>query len=496
LHRAGKRRKRRAKTIVVKISFSAAVLAHVVEELQVLIGGEIQYVAQSRELQIILSVFKRESGEKHLLLDASPKFYRAHLTDKRAPKTKEPSPFLRALQKHLLGGKITKIAQRGADRVLDLTIENGDEEFLLSAELMGKHANIILVSPENKILEAAKIVSAKQSRVRQVAPGREYSAPPAPPQFAKTETDSPAPNSSELDEYFSQLETSDARVQAGSTLAGSLRKTLKRKTQTLAQVQRGASQSARADEFQKFGDLILSQMHAIKNGTTQAELADYFSENAATISIPLNADLSPSQNAQKYFGRAKRARESFDEYQKLQTQLEREIADLQTLFAQVERNDLTSEEIEKLREKANARGWIRVAQTAEGSSAKNEKPDFGGFKIKRFFAPDGTEVLVGESATANDYLVTRLAHGNDWWLHLRGGVSAHAIIKTHGAPERVAGSTLEFAARLVIARSVAKHAGWAEVDYTLKKYVRKPRKAAPGSVVISHQKTLRVEPEK
>ncbi len=480
----------------MKISFSATVLARIAEELQVLIGGEIQRVSQPNELQIIVSVFKKNVGEKHLLLDASPRFYRAHFTDKRAPKTKEPAPFLRALQKHFLGGKVIKIAQRGADRILDLTIKNGDEEFLLSAELMGKHANLILISPENKILEAAKIISPKQSRVRQVAPGREYSGPPAPPNFSKPETGFSIPSSAELDEHFSQLENSDDRVQAGSTLAGSLRKTLKRKNKTLAQVQRGALQSARAEEFQKFGDLILSQMHIIQNQSTQAELTDYYSPDAATISIPLESDLSPSQNAQKYFGKAKRARESLDEYQKLQAQMESEIADLESLLAQAEREDLALDELENLRAEANKRGWIRAAQSAESSSNENGKPDFGGFKIKRFFAPDGTEVLVGESATANDYLVTRLASGNDWWLHLRGATSAHAIIKTNNAPERVAGSTLEFAARLVIARSVAKHAGWAEVDYTLKKYVRKPRKAAAGSVVISNQKTLRVEPEK
>ena len=67
-------------------------------------------------------------------------------------------------------------------------------------------------------------------------------------------------------------------------------------------------------------------------------------------------------------------------------------------------------------------------------------------------------------------------------------------MRTHNAPDRVPRSTLLFAARLVVARSVAKHAGWAEVDYTLRKYVRKPRKAAPGSVTMTNQKTLHVEP--
>ena len=76
---------------------------------------------------------------------------------------------------------------------------------------------------------------------------------------------------------------------------------------------------------------------------------------------------------------------------------------------------------------------------------------------------------------------------------MRGGTSSHAIIQTQNAPDRVPQSTLQFAARAVAARSVAKHAGWAEVDYTLRKYVRKPRKAAPGAVVHTNAKTLHVE---
>jgi predicted ribosome quality control (RQC) complex YloA/Tae2 family protein len=34
------------------------------------------------------------------------------------------------------------------------------------------------------------------------------------------------------------------------------------------------------------------------------------------------------------------------------------------------------------------------------------------------------------------------------------------------------------------------------VDYTLRKYVRKPRKAKPGLVTISQEKTIIVSPDK
>ena len=122
------------------------------------------------------------------------------------------------------------------------------------------------------------------------------------------------------------------------------------------------------------------------------------------------------------------------------------------------------------------------------------RPDFDGKRIRTYTSPEGWQVFVGDNAVANDYLVQRLGHSNDWWLHLRAGTSAHAIIRTNNAPLKVPRETLEFAARLVARRSAAKHAGVVAVDYTLKKYVRKPRKAAPGSVTYSHEKTLHVLP--
>jgi putative ABC transport system ATP-binding protein len=90
-------------------------------------------------------------------------------------------------------------------------------------------------------------------------------------------------------------------------------------------------------------------------------------------------------------------------------------------------------------------------------------------------------VLVGENAAANDFLLTRIAKPNDWWLHVRTGTGAHVIIRTENQPQRVPRSTLEFAARLAAQHSADKHARLVEVDYTLRKYVRKPKGAPQAS---------------
>jgi predicted ribosome quality control (RQC) complex YloA/Tae2 family protein len=50
-----------------------------------------------------------------------------------------------------------------------------------------------------------------------------------------------------------------------------------------------------------------------------------------------------------------------------------------------------------------------------------------------------------------------------------------------------------FAAKVAVQHSPQKHAGFVAVDYTLKKYVRKPRGAAKGTALYTHEKTLHVE---
>ena len=101
-------------------------------------------------------------------------------------------------------------------------------------------------------------------------------------------------------------------------------------------------------------------------------------------------------------------------------------------------------------------------------------------------------MLVGENATSNDYLTTRLAAPSDIWLHARAVTSAHGIIRARNRPVAVSAAAIRLAAEQVARRSQAKHARLVAVDYTLKKYVRKPRGAQPGQVTYTNEKTMDV----
>jgi predicted ribosome quality control (RQC) complex YloA/Tae2 family protein len=106
---------------------------------------------------------------------------------------------------------------------------------------------------------------------------------------------------------------------------------------------------------------------------------------------------------------------------------------------------------------------------------------------------DGAEALVGGSAAGNERVTFDLARPEDLWLHARGVPGAHVILRTQdGEPAQDA---IQAAAEIAAARSAARDATRVEVDYTLRKYVRKIRGGAPGRVTYRNERTIAVVPE-
>ena len=164
----------------MKIPFDSLTLMAAAEEMRrALARGRIQRVTQPGELELLLTV--RSGGANHLLtISADALFARAHLTYARRPNPPEPAAFCMICRKYLEGGIITAVEQRGFDRILDLSVETAGQQLTLTAELMGKHSNVILISESGMVLDAIKRISPKKSRFRAIHPGSSYIQPPAP----------------------------------------------------------------------------------------------------------------------------------------------------------------------------------------------------------------------------------------------------------------------------------------------------------------------------
>ena len=103
----------------------------------------------------------------------------------------------------------------------------------------------------------------------------------------------------------------------------------------------------------------------------------------------------------------------------------------------------------------------------------------------RYLSEDGIEMLVGKNAAQNDR-ITLGAKPEEMWLHAKDMPGSHVVICKEGEIPR---ATMQQAAMLAAWYSKGQRSSTVPVDYTARKYVKKPSGAAPGKVIYTHQKT-------
>ena len=147
-----------------------------------LIGSKVDKVHQPTKNELVL-IMRSRQGNFKLFMTADANAPRFHIIE-NAPENPQTPPMLcMLLRKKLVGATLTEIEQYGLDRVVlfkfDATNEIGDKiKLTLAVEIMAQHSNIILISEENKVIDAIKRVDAEKSSYRLVLPGAVYKLPP------------------------------------------------------------------------------------------------------------------------------------------------------------------------------------------------------------------------------------------------------------------------------------------------------------------------------
>ncbi len=165
------------------------VLKKIIDELrEILPGSLVSKVYQPGKREILLELWKPGGGCR-LLISAHPHLCSAHITVKEFENPLSPPRFCQSLRKHLSGARIRDIELTEFERAFTVTFqargEGGEaQHYRLVAELFGRHSNIILLDENGTILNALKIVTERDSSVREVASGISYRPlPPLPKTF-------------------------------------------------------------------------------------------------------------------------------------------------------------------------------------------------------------------------------------------------------------------------------------------------------------------------
>lgn len=513
----------------MRVPFDSLCLCSALHEIQPWLGAKVQKVVQVDDQTLALQLYLR--GAHWLWVSWNAETARLHL-GVRPEQSIELSPFGLELRRRLIGARLDSADMREFDRIADLGFTHADDEFLMIAELMGKHANVMLTDAEGRLVAAAKWLGPGKSR-RPVLPGKTYLSPPialatslheALSPFARRAIEAGHLSLQSVENLWARGEAqpvvdrhgqpyplpaglegerpvesfSDAasiwyqRTGLGQTLQrerrallAPLRRLLQSRTHALSELRAASDAAKNAHEFQRKGEWILAFGFQAAPGSRAVTAWD---EDGVMHTIPIDPEKTIPENAQFWFEKARRAKDGVGTVQDQITRLSEECEELQRWTSWIEAYD-------RLEDLANARAHAlqkRWLQTATVSAAKEDRP-YAGHRIRELHGPNDFKVLYGENSEANDYLTHRVAKSNDWWLHVRGNVSTHVVVQTHNQPDRVPMEVLRYAAEIAVRHSPLKHSHMVPVDYTLKKYVRRPRGSKPGFVVYTHEKTLHVD---
>jgi predicted ribosome quality control (RQC) complex YloA/Tae2 family protein len=255
-----------------------------------------------------------------------------------------------------------------------------------------------------------------------------------------------------------------------------------RTTKAINDAASGVENSERAERYTAIADEIQIQAHEIQKGAVSLSLII----SGKDVIAPLDRALSAFDNAKRYYDKAKRAREMQKELQARLVTLNKEKDKLANFIKRV--GDIFElKEIDTIEKEISAQGFA-LSHTSEELTETDPLS-----KFRQFIVAGGYRVLVGKNAKHNDELTMKVAKKEDIWFHARHVPGSHVLLQTNNA-KQIPKEAIEQAAEIAAYFSDAKTQKHAPVAYTKRKFVRKPKGAVPGAVVIEKEEVVIVTP--
>lgn len=442
-----------------------------------------------------MAVDLRLSDSRYLFLSIDPSDPRTYLIRRRLRDLEKastnPTSFALLLRKHLSGAVLTAIEQVVGERVLIFAFTGSDDlgaatDHKFVAQLTGRSANLFLLDHASVIVAAARQTNGPGQR-----PGDVYGPPARAAGQAVPRTSDIPDRRESVSEYLDRLYTEKAAAKEFDRLATAARSKLDReiaKHKKLTEKLKGdLAAHGDAGKWKRYGDLLLANAATARRDRGTAYVVDYFDEAAPEIAIETDENDSITEAAEKFFRRYTKARnaqaEIANRLRDLETELERLRSDALKIDAAIAQNDERT-----LLEFAGAKA--RTEKKVPSAKRGDALPG-----VRRFTSSDGYEILVGKKAKDNDFLTFRVARSLDTWMHAADYPGSHVVVRNPHRGKEIPHRTLIEAAELAAFYSQGKSQPKAAVHYTQKKFVNKPRGAAPGLVSLSSFKTILVEPK-
>jgi predicted ribosome quality control (RQC) complex YloA/Tae2 family protein len=443
-----------------------------------------------------------------LLISVNPSRPRIHLINRSFRELEKQSiplgQFALTLRKRLSNSRLVSIIKDPTDRIIrfEFTGEadvNDTTHATLIAQLTGRSANLFLLTENDVIAQRLRATDVAGQQVGQI-----YRSPGGhEPKEIKQSTEllkliksrrftSP---SAAADSYYQSIDRERSFQKKIAATEARLKSELARKTKLRQKLQADLASHADAEQCKRTGDLLLANASTARRSGNRVTLIDYFESNAPTIEVEIDASVSLPEEASRLFALYSRARRAVGQ---IRSRIEKVNAEIGSLTSKQQELD----RIMAARDESALNLWSASPDVAGGRAHPADKSvppgSAGRFKrvpgTRRHISSDGFEILIGRAAKDNDHLTFKVAKPNDLWLHSADYPGSHVVVRNPTRKD-IPHRTIIEAAELAAYFSQANKNPKVDVHYTQRKFLSKPKRAAPGLVRMSRFKTMTVSPK-
>ncbi len=288
--------------------------------------------------------------------------------------------------------------------------------------------------------------------------------------YSDLETKSFPSISAVLEQYYAEKNTATRMKQRSADLRQIISSALSKNYRKYDLQQKQLKDTEKRDKYRIYGELLTTYGYSAKAGDKSLTCTNYYDNTE--ITIPLDTELEPMENAKKYFDKYNKLKRTYEALSQIVVETKQEIEHLESISTSL---DIATDEndLKALKEELVQYGYIRRKSTDKKAKFTN--------KPLHFILDETTQIYIGKNNYQNEEVTFKIATGNDWWFHAKGIPGSHVVVKS--SLEELPDSVFELAGNLAAYYSKGRDMDKVEVDYIQKKHVKKVNGSAPGFVI-------------
>jgi predicted ribosome quality control (RQC) complex YloA/Tae2 family protein len=286
-----------------------------------------------------------------------------------------------------------------------------------------------------------------------------------------------------IEHYYAEKELRTRIRQRSTDLRKIVNTALERNGRTLALQEKQMHDTEKREKYRIYGELLNTYGYSLEAGAKELQTVNYYTGEPVTV--PLDPMLSASENAKHYFERYNKLKRTAEALTERIQGTREDIEHLESISASL---DIARDEadLQEIREELADFGYLK--HRAQGKGRRKEKA-----KPLHYISSDGFDIYVGKNNYQNEQVTFKIGGANDMWFHANDIPGSHVLVKSDG--REIPDATYEEAGRLAAFYSKAKTAPKVEIDYTLRKNLRKGSGARPGFVVYHTNYSMMSRPD-